>query len=302
MNGRAFRLLLPALAVLGLIGLVAVASSGSTDRGGGGETRRPGDAFLDSVFSLALVGVLALAALVVYVLVQPRELPREMALKQNRFRHMVPFLLVCTVFAFLVFRERGLALPWENEPPELPEVTPPARIADDERGGRDSYQFDFAWVPVLTLLTLLAAGVAAWYVAGRKAGTDRVKRHMAEDLVLALDDTLDDLRAEPDPRRAVIAAFARLERALASVGLPRARAETAQEYVARVLARLDVDVRLVRRLADLFTTAKFSLHEVRPEMKDEAIAALERVRDELRAFAELGREGERTGAAVEARA
>ena len=34
-----------------------------------------------------------------------------------------------------------------------------------------------------------------------------------------LDETLDDLRAETDPRRAVIAAYARMERALAAFGL-----------------------------------------------------------------------------------
>ena len=46
-----------------------------------------------------------------------------------------------------------------------------------------------------------------------------------------LDETLDDLRAEADPRRAIIAAYARLERVLAANGVPRT-AETSDEYLA----------------------------------------------------------------------
>jgi hypothetical protein len=300
-SGSSLRLLFPALAVLGLIAVVAVASTGSTSSSSG-DTRRPGDALLDTVFSLGLVASLALVALVVYVLMQRRPLPDEMVLKHNRLRHMLPFLLVCMAFAFVVLDRRDLTLPWENEPPELTDVTPPAGIQPDERAGEDTYQFDFAWLPVLVVLALVAAAVAAWYLAERSARPARHMRQLAEDVAAALDDTLDDLRAEPDPRRAVIAAFARLERALGSVGLPRARAETAQEYVARVLERLDVDVRLVRRLTDLFTTAKFSQHEVGPEMKEEAIAALERIRDDVRVIAELRREAAMRGTTYEARA
>ena len=44
---------------------------------------------------------------------------------------------------------------------------------------------------------------------------------LAEALADVLEETLDDLRAERDPRRAVIAAYARLERTLAAFGLPR---------------------------------------------------------------------------------
>ena len=42
----------------------------------------------------------------------------------------------------------------------------------------------------------------------------------------------------------------------------------------------------VTRLTDLFEWAKFSRHDVDHGMKDEAIAALVAVRDELRAVAE----------------
>jgi hypothetical protein len=97
----------------------------------------------------------------------------------------------------------------------------------------------------------------------------------------AVDESLDDLRAEPDPRRAVIAAYARLERVLAGHGLPRKPAEAPLEYLGRMLAELSVSDRAARALTDLFERAKFSQHAVGPEMKDEAIDALDTVRDDL---------------------
>jgi hypothetical protein len=83
----------------------------------------------------------------------------------------------------------------------------------------------------------------------------------------------------------VIAAYARLERVLAAHGEPRQDADTPEEHLARVLGHLDVDRRAVRRLVDLFVEAKFSQHHVDARMKNEAIGALEQVRDQLRVAA-----------------
>ena len=55
---------------------------------------------------------------------------------------------------------------------------------------------------------------------------------------------IDDLRNEPDARRAVIAAYAGMERTLATHGLAAAPSETPFEYLARILR--DLDVRRVR--------------------------------------------------------
>ncbi len=98
-----------------------------------------------------------------------------------------------------------------------------------------------------------------------------------------MDESLDDLRAEPDPRRAVIAAYARLERVLAAHGLPRKTSEAPLEYLGRMLGGLSVSPPAARRLTDLFERAKFSQHAVAAEMKEEAIDALETVRDDLAA-------------------
>ena len=77
-----------------------------------------------------------------------------------------------------------------------------------------------------------------------------------------LDDTLDDLRAEADPRRAVIAAYARLERVLAANGVARRTSETPDEYLVRVLGDLELRAGCDRTPDELFEQAKFSHHEV----------------------------------------
>jgi hypothetical protein len=98
-----------------------------------------------------------------------------------------------------------------------------------------------------------------------------------------LEDTLDDLRAERDPRKAVIGAYVRMEKLFAAHQVPREEAETPQQYVERVLARLQVSSFAVRRLTELYERARFSPHTVNAGMKDDAIAALEGLRAELNA-------------------
>jgi hypothetical protein len=131
---------------------------------------------------------------------------------------------------------------------------------------------------------LLGAGVGVLLYAGRRTGRQRPpwRLRSQEAVSQALDESLDDLRNEPDLRRAIIAAYARMERALAAGGLPRRPSEAPFEYVERALGELETSAESARRLTDLFEWAKFSHHEPGPEMRDDAIDALVAVRDELR--------------------
>jgi hypothetical protein len=97
-----------------------------------------------------------------------------------------------------------------------------------------------------------------------------------------LADTLEDLRAERDPRKAVIRAYARMEKIFAAYGVPREEHETPLEYVTRALDSLRVSAYAVRRLVQLFERAKFSTHEIDSAMKDEAIEVLGGLREQLR--------------------
>jgi hypothetical protein len=298
MRGNAARALAPALAVLALVGVVAVAATGSTSSGSGA-TRPPGDALLDTIVSLFMLLVVLSTALLVYGLMQRKAIAREMAFAK-RYRRLsavafIVFMLVFTVVVYFRFRN------WERNPIEEG-ITDPLRprtpVTGEPSGADVPYEPRFAWLPVLVALALAAIGLAAVVVAARRPTTGaRDDDSLAEALAEALDGTLDDLRAETDPRRAVIAAYARLERVLAAHGRPRAKAETPAEYLRRLLLDLEVGEQAVRRLTDLFTRAKFSQHEVDVGMKEEAIEALEDVRHELR-DAEARETSERAGAVL----
>jgi len=281
MRGNPAHVLLPTVVVLALVGVVAIAATGSTD-GGSGEIRSPAAVLIDTVLSLIAVALLAAAALLIWF-TRKTAAPEYGRSKPSRGVLAGILALIALLVSLVYLRptlppREGIESPvLLEDPPAVPPLPP---------GG--SYEPSFAWLPVVIVLALAAAGVAAFILAERRRrGPARAGEGLAEQLAVALDDTLDDLRAESDPRRAVIAAYARLERVLAAHGVARHHAETPEEYLARILGELEVDQKSVRRLTVLFSRAKFSPHAVDFEMKEEAIGALERVRDELRIAAEL---------------
>jgi Domain of unknown function (DUF4129) len=136
----------------------------------------------------------------------------------------------------------------------------------------------------------LAAGIGGFILLGgvwlyirRRRGSDGFANGDALDAALleTVEATVDDLRAERDPRRAVIAAYAQMERTFAEHGVRRRPAEAPLEYFARVLRARHVREGAVRTLTELFEYAKFSRHEIDDAMKERAIAALLAVRDDL---------------------
>ena len=282
MRANATRVLVPALLVLALVGVVTIASTGATPSGTR-DSRPPSEAMLDTFFSLFLLLLVPAAAILVYGLMQRKEIARERQLRRTRFLGFVAIMFVFTAIVYLRLRgwdgiilnetdERNFA----QEPPTAEPVPPGAPP--------ETYEPEFAWVPVGIVVALVAIGIGAAFLASRRRASTRPDEGaaLAEALAAVLDDTLDDLRAEKDPRRAVIAAYARLERTLAAHRLPRRDAETSEEYLTRILPDLEIDPGSVRRLTNLFTRAKFSPHEVDQGMKEEAIDALSTVRDELR--------------------
>ena len=280
---------LTTLGVLAALAVVAVASRGGVEAGRPG-SRRPADGLLDAVFSLFLVAMGLGIVLLVLILYLNRDAIRaspEPRRRRQRSRRAILavflFVLVLAVVVRSLGERRGEL--------ELPQLQP--LPAGDEASPGDAaerrYEPEFAWIPVLVVVVLATAGVAAawWSARARRLLRGEGKEPtFAEALDDVLAETLDDLRAETDPRRAVIGAYARLERALAAYGVPRRPAEAPLEYLGRMLSEADVGPVAVKRLTLLFERARFSQHEVDPEMKDEAIEALETVREDLR-LAEL---------------
>ena len=301
MRGSVGRALVPVLGVLVLVGVVAVASTGSTPSGTT-DSRPPADTLLDTFFSLALLALIPGAALLVYGLMQRKAIAREIASGKYRRMSLLGWLVLVTigVAAFYVarphFKNLGVGA---NDVVDLGSTTEGGAPENDPANG-SVYEPEFAWVPVLLVVVLAAAGIAAYLLASRRR--ERVglpERVAAEHVAESLGDDFDDLRTEPDPRRAVIAAYARLEGALASSGLPRRPAETPEEYVVRVLGALAVRRGPVRKLTGLYERAKFSQHPIDEPMRERAIAALTRIRDELRELAERASQDADTPSAAE---
>jgi hypothetical protein len=286
-RGSATRAVVPALVVLALLAVVAIAATGSTSTGTG-RVRPPAATLLDTIFSLGLLAVVAGGVLVVYGLMQRKEIGREMSSRRYPRTSLVGWILFVFAFTLFVYWRK-----WDFRPtqPPVTEVVPtetaPPPSGTPHDGTTTTYEPRLAWIPILVVLGLVAVAVAAYVLSARRARRRVSEREtLAEDVALVLDETLDDLRSEPDPRRAVIAAYARLEQVLAANGVRRADAETEEEYLGRFLVSLAVSEAAARRLTDLFEWARFSQHAIDVEMKEEAIDALQEMRDELRQMRE----------------
>ena len=277
-------MVLPALVVLALVAVVGIAATGSTPSGDGA-TRAPSESLFDTIFTLGLVAVALGGVLLLYGLTQRKAIARAMASGRHRRTSVAAFVVLSALFTGVTYWRlsewKGLQPSEEDDQVlGLPGETPvPTRPPENET----SYEPSVSWLPIVVVVLLVAGAAVAYVVAERRA--HRGKRSgevLAEQLAVVLDETLDDLRAETDARRAIIAAYARLERVLAANGVARGAAETPDEYLSHVLHDLELDPRAVERLTALFTRAKFSQHDVDTAMKEEAIGALEQVRDGLR--------------------
>jgi hypothetical protein len=140
----------------------------------------------------------------------------------------------------------------------------------------------FQWPLALGLGALVLLG-GVWIMVGRDRRREPPSpgESVEEELARAIGTTIDDLRSERDARRAVIAAYANMERIFGSHGLARSRAEVPYEYLARVLRVLQVSESSVRSLTELFEYAKFSPHEIDDTMKEHAIESLVAVKQDL---------------------
>jgi hypothetical protein len=151
--------------------------------------------------------------------------------------------------------------------------------------GADNYSPTFQWPVLWGALALLAAGVAAWFWWRKTHPAPPLRARastMEADVAESISDAIDDLESEPDARRAVIAAYARMEGSFGRHGLRRQTSETATEYLQRILLGLTTRVEAVGRLTGLFEQAKFSDHPIDGRMKQDAIDSLRLIRDDLR--------------------
>jgi hypothetical protein len=139
------------------------------------------------------------------------------------------------------------------------------------------------WLAILiTLVVILAAGVLLWRQLRPRRHNPRLGGPPGAVIGEVLDDAVDDVLAEEDPRRAVIAAWTRLERVLAAHGHARRAPEAPFEYAARAFAELGLAREALDRFAALYEWARFSVNQVTPGMREEALDRLLSVRESIR--------------------
>jgi hypothetical protein len=93
---------------------------------------------------------------------------------------------------------------------------------------------------------------------------------------------------EPDPRRAVIAAWIAMTGAIAELWRPRRESEAPREYLQTALEDAGVRPASAGRLTDLFEEARFGGRTIGEPVRTEAISALGQVRTELRGAVPAG--------------
>jgi hypothetical protein len=268
--------------LLGLLAVVALASRAGNGRTNVPAVPGPPAAFLDWAFTIGLV-VSAGAMLLALRRLRLRK-PKQL---HSNWYVLGTILVVAAAAIISAFVARQLHLVHRPDPggaasgggASAQRHLPPDRRVSDR-------SVHFRWeAGVIGLALLAAAGASVVLLRRRGTGLPGVELEDEQDLTgalsAALDESLDDLRREPDPRRAVIAAYARAEGVLAAHGVPRRPAEAPLEYLARVLVGLRVRASAVLELTELFERAKFSTHRIDHSMKDDAIGALVAVRDDL---------------------
>lgn len=129
-----------------------------------------------------------------------------------------------------------------------------------------------------------ALALAVWVALGVKRGQreEETEDSVPVPLAAAVDDSAEDLRTEPDARRAIVRSYARFERAAAEVGVPRPAASTPMEFMREALRRLPSAGNAVPALTRLFELARFSHHPMGSSERDRAIAALDEIRAAMR--------------------
>jgi Domain of unknown function (DUF4129) len=286
-----WRVLLLAAGMLVFLGLVAAVSRAHDTPGGRAGVHSPPSGVGDYLFTIFLIIVAAMMLFMVWLWFSERDILAQQRKRQSTSTRLLIFFGVFALIMVVAGRPlanalRDLGVGKDTSDRATVNGGKAAKALEKEQRQKAAAAGpEFKWLPVFIAT---AAGLAVLGFIGVRT-LRRERRGLAETHALQLEfeelveDTLADLYAEVDPRKAIIAAYARVERVFASYGLPREPSEAPVEYLDRALPELRASGAALQRLTSLFQWAKFSAHDVDPKMRDEAIGALLEVRDELRA-------------------
>jgi uncharacterized protein DUF4129 len=269
-----------ALVGVTLLGLLALVALGSADGewGGAAEDRTVPGAFLDYAFTFAVLIVLGLFAVVIWAFTGPSDgLSRPRPKRTGLAGYAIVVVALIVYFAYVDRKPPSAAEPEQGGVAQTATGSAARTVADR---APDNPEFQW-WVALGVTLAIGAIVANEWR---RRAQPEEVEG-TADELEAVLTETIGELELDPDPRRAVIQAYVRMEAVLGAHGHARLPHEAPLEYLARVLRELDVRAEAAHALTELFERARFSHHEIDAAMRAEAIASLQAVRDDLRAAA-----------------
>jgi hypothetical protein len=279
--------LLLSAGMLAFLGLVAAASRAHHVPGSSAGIHSPPSGVGDYLFTIFLIVVVVMMLFLIWLWFSERDMLVQQRQRQRGSMRLLVILAIFAAVAAGLTHARDLGIGGKQSG-DSSKVAPPGKTKkalQDAQKQKRGHPPKFEWLPVFIAT---AAGLAVLGFVGART-LRRERRGLAEAQALQLEfeelveDTLADLYAEVDPRKAIIAAYARVERVFATYGLPREPSEAPVEYLERALPELRASGAALERLSGLFQWAKFSAHDVDPKMRDEAIGALLEVRDELRA-------------------
>jgi hypothetical protein len=278
---------------LGLVAVVAMEANGAawSTRRGASVHAVPHSVVVAGVASATVVALAAFC----FAIATSRgsETPEQ---RRRRWAGAVAFFLVLALLAIgrIVFHPAHPAA--QHVPLQKGPTLPRAAVSGT--GSRAAGHGETWWPLVVVGVGTSAALLTA--MVRRPVGRHGVSEGSGIDpaTLAMLDASLDDLRREADPRRAVTAAYARTERGLAARGFARRPSETPTEYLQRALAgdgteslaRHDVAAGPLGELTALAERARFSAQPVDEAMRARAIDALETLRRELGRAVESNRD------------
>jgi len=150
-------------------------------------------------------------------------------------------------------------------------------------GGRGGFVVP-GWLPWTVLaIAVVAVGVGLVALWGRREHASTETAETASASRAAVEAAIGALGLESDPRRAVIAAYAAMQRTLGERGVVRSPAEAPREYLERALVASRATEREARTLTGLFEEARYSEHPIPERLREVALFALRSLQGRLQA-------------------
>ena len=224
-----------------------------------------------------IAGVLGLGVFLYSQVVRRRD-PALAVMRRKARRRLLVFVAIAIALEIYYLRTGHNPLSFLHIRNPLANVSPPPPAKGHPHAAAPGNGFatvDWAIAGVTWLLIVAAVIV----VYRRMRRTEELEDGAAP---LELEDDVPDtrlarLRAEKDPRRAVIGAYALMDRLMADRALGRRRSEAPVEYLGRMTLAGYGRITALGRLTRLYARARFSTHPVDTGMQAEAVDAVEAI-------------------------